>query len=158
TMGTLQPVFTGNATSVNAAFTANSVFGLAFSPFDFNLWHVTDSDTTPPAPGLAPPPGAGHGINATFNASRGPAGRRPSYPFNFHITGNTNGIAASVNQPGTNAVASNPGIYGTYNVPGGAFGSLVSNKFSLEGYSQQDRPTLYFTYFLDTDNTGGQSN
>ena len=44
---------------------------------------------------------------------------------------------------------SSPG--GTYNFPGGAHGSLVSNEFSLKGYSAADRPALYFDYHLDTE-------
>ena len=36
---------------------------------------------------------------------------------------------------------------------GGAHGSLVSNEFSLEGYSRTDKPTLYFNYFLDSEAT-----
>ena len=39
----------------------------------------------------------------------------------------------------------------TYDFTGGAHGSLVSNSFSLEGYSAGDLPTLYFNYFLDTE-------
>ena len=39
-----------------------------------------------------------------------------------------------------------------YNLPGGAKGSLVTGEFSLEGYSATDKPTLYFNYFLNTEN------
>lgn len=35
-------------------------------------------------------------------------------------------------------------------VPQGATGDLVSNSFSLAGYSAQDLPTLYFNYYLDS--------
>ena len=39
-----------------------------------------------------------------------------------------------------------------YDYPGGAYGTLQSKTFSLEGYSPHDKPTLYFTYFLESEN------
>ena len=39
----------------------------------------------------------------------------------------------------------------TYDFPGGAQGTLISNPISLEGYSAADKPTLYFDYWLDTE-------
>jgi len=42
------------------------------------------------------------------------------------------------------------GESGNYNLPGGAYGSLLSDPFSLQGYSRNDKPTLYFNYFLET--------
>ncbi|TVS14763.1 MAG: hypothetical protein EA424_18305, partial [Planctomycetaceae bacterium] len=44
---------------------------------------------------------------------------------------------------------------GTYNLPGGAYGSLVTGSFSLEGYNAADKPMLYFNYFLETENHPG---
>jgi hypothetical protein len=38
-----------------------------------------------------------------------------------------------------------------YDFTGGAYGTLVTNEFSLKGYSASDQPTLYFNYFLDGD-------
>lgn len=43
-------------------------------------------------------------------------------------------------------------IGNNYNFPGGAHGSLITSPFSLEGYSGTDKPTLYFNYFLETEN------
>ena len=40
----------------------------------------------------------------------------------------------------------------SYDFPGGAHGSVVSNEFSLKGYSAADKPALYFSYYLDTEN------
>jgi hypothetical protein len=54
-------------------------------------------------------------------------------------------------------LSSNPNIVGTYNFPGGALGSLVSGSFSLAGSVAEDRPTLYFNYFLDTENHAGSN-
>lgn len=42
-------------------------------------------------------------------------------------------------------------IGNNYNLPGGAHGTLITDPFSLEGYSSGDKPTLYFNYFLDTE-------
>lgn len=41
------------------------------------------------------------------------------------------------------------GVGSVYNYNNGAAGSIVSNEFSLEGYSAIDQPTLYFSYFSD---------
>ena len=42
-----------------------------------------------------------------------------------------------------------------YNFPGGAHGSLVTDSFSLEGYTTTDQPVLYFNYFLTSDTSSG---
>jgi hypothetical protein len=53
----------------------------------------------------------------------------------------------------------NPSIADSYNFPGGAYGKLYSDPFSLAGTQASDKPTFYFTYFLDTDNgTAGLGN
>ena len=39
----------------------------------------------------------------------------------------------------------------TYDMPGGAYGSLITDKFSLASMSATDKPTFYFDYFLDTE-------
>jgi len=49
----------------------------------------------------------------------------------------------------------NPSIGDNYNLPGGAYGSLITNPFSLASYSSTDKPTLYFNYWLET--SGAQS-
>ncbi len=41
---------------------------------------------------------------------------------------------------------------GTLDVPGGVYGSIVSDPFSLAGYSEGDNPYLYFNYNLQTQN------
>ena len=67
--------------------------------------------------------------------------------------GNTeHGIPAPPDQSVTTAQGGRSyyfGSGGNYNFPGGAHGSLVSNSFSLKGYSAADQPYLYFTYFLN---------
>lgn len=42
-----------------------------------------------------------------------------------------------------------PDIGDNYNLPGGAYGSLITDPFSLFGYNATDKPTLYFNYFLE---------
>src|SRR5690606_35545506 len=59
-------------------------------------------------------------------------------------------------QPGSDNFSTNNTVFNTYNVPGGAHGALMTNPFSLEGYTAEDKPTLYFTYFLQTQ--GAQAN
>jgi len=50
----------------------------------------------------------------------------------------------------------NSAVYGTYNAPGGAEGSLESTQtFSLAGYTAQDLPTLTFDYYVDTTGPSG---
>lgn len=43
-------------------------------------------------------------------------------------------------------------IGNNYNVPGGAHGSLITQPFSLASYTSTDKPTLYFNYYLETEN------
>ncbi|MEE2685273.1 MAG: Ig-like domain-containing protein [Planctomycetota bacterium] len=38
----------------------------------------------------------------------------------------------------------------TYDYPGGAHGTAVSNEFSLRDYSAADRPIMYFSYWLES--------
>lgn len=69
----------------------------------------------------------GHGINPTFDLTR-PAGTPGGSSYYFGT------------EPALN-----------YDFTGGAYGTLVTNEFSLKGYSASDQPTLYFNYFLDAD-------
>jgi hypothetical protein len=48
--------------------------------------------------------------------------------------------------------ASDTMIGDNYNLPGGAYGSLITNSFSLGGSTYNDKPTLYFNYWLQTEN------
>ncbi|MEL0097649.1 MAG: choice-of-anchor L domain-containing protein [Planctomycetaceae bacterium] len=49
---------------------------------------------------------------------------------------------------GGNSLHFGTGTTGTVDFPGGAHGSVESREFSLVGYTPEDRPTLYFNYFL----------
>jgi len=130
----------------NGAFFADTDIaganGLAFSNLDDNLWHVTLNEPSPA--------GLGHGVVQSFDGSR--LGEDPalntSLYFGYEDDQVQSQFGTGVFGPPTPA----PGIPAlTYDFPGGSHGGLVSNAFSLEGYSGADNPTLYFNYFLDTE-------
>ncbi|QDV42646.1 hypothetical protein Enr13x_24950 [Stieleria neptunia] len=47
------------------------------------------------------------------------------------------------------------GVQGSYNLPGGGYGTLETGAFDLDGSVPADRPTLYFSYFLETEGHDG---
>jgi hypothetical protein len=136
TEGSLQPIFADGATSVSTGLFG--VQGLAFSNLDTNLWHSTLAQNTVP----------GHGYDAAFDFSRGDEANNANRSLYF---GYENANAQP--QLGTGSAA--PTNTGNYNFPGGAQGSIVSNEFSLVGYSAVDQPALYFNYSLDTEDAQG---
>lgn len=159
TSGTLLPIFAGGATSVSLGTT--NVVGLAFSTLDYNLWHVTDQRGNDP----------GHGINAAPDNSRnaGSANQPQAGNLSFYFGMENPAAPGTIDVPGTATPQSlQPGaanyatnldpntganaVYNTYNLPGGALGSLQTNSFSLANYTYGDKPTLYFNYFLATQN------
>ncbi|MDP7016121.1 MAG: pre-peptidase C-terminal domain-containing protein [Pirellulaceae bacterium] len=72
--------------------------------------------------------GAGHGVEPIFDGSR------------------------------TTQVGPNTNFrFGPYDFAGGAHGVLESEPFSLKGYSSHDFPMLYYSYYLDTENTNAAS-
>ena len=115
--------------------------GLAFSPLDINLWHPTTQRGTE----------AGHGINAAPDGTRAPAPGGTSLYFGLEqLTGAQYGGSTAWQQD----LLANPAIGNNYNLPGGAYGSLTTNPFDLTGYDYTDKPTLYFNYWLQTENAG----
>ncbi|MCL4201298.1 MAG: pre-peptidase C-terminal domain-containing protein [Pirellulaceae bacterium] len=145
TWGRPQPVFANGAvfTETNIA----SPNGLAFSNLDDNLWHVNTVPQDPANPQLA-----GRGIDTAFDGSRiaDTATTNPSLYFGYESD-----VVQSQFGIGNFAPATTP--Y-TYDFPGGAQGSLISNPFSLAGYASADRPTLYFNYFLETEGAANPAN
>ena len=107
--------------------------GLAFGTLDDSLWHVTDDRGTDP----------GHGVGQAFDGTR--AGSTGDSSFYFGYEG-----AAVQSQFGAGSFAPATPAF-TYDFPGGSHGSLVSNTFSLEGYSSAEKPALYYSYFLETE-------
>jgi len=147
--------------------------GLAFSPLDINLWHPTMTRSGD----------RGHGINgtndtngntipdATRNARDGgasmyfglekytdnPAGSYRSGEFNPGGDNGQYGVVSSTAYRWQQDLTGGS-IGNNYNLPGGAYGSLITNPFSLAGYGYTDKPTLYFNYFLDTQNAQADTN
>lgn len=127
TTGLAQPVFVDHATSVNVGI--GGVSGLDFGTLERNLWHVTTNRAT----------NSGHGVS-----NNGNNGNNSIYFGNevqSESAGNKNGL--------TNTRVRD------YNFPGGAHGTIESEPFSLEGYSAEDRPVLYFNYLIDTADDNG---
>jgi hypothetical protein len=135
-----------------------SATGLAFSPLDINLWHASTTRGTD----------AGHGINASPDGLRGASAGGTSMYFGFEQWQQTNpgyGGYSTVNgQYGVSSptwqadLSANAAIPNTYNLPGGAYGSLVTDSFSLQGYHSTDKPVLYFNYALAAQNTSSKTN
>jgi hypothetical protein len=130
-MGELQSIFPDSATSVSTGVT--DAKGLAFSTLDYNLWHVTNRRAND----------AGHGLDPTPDRVRT---RRTAGGSSFYF-----GLERNAGQPGATNYDSNNTVFNTYDLPGGAHGSLTTNTFSLEGYSFGDTPVLYFNYFASHD-------
>ena len=150
--GELQPVFFNGQTSI-AMNGVSGTTGLAFSTLDYNLWHVTESRSSD----------AGHGIEISPDNTRtspsyhAPQSNDHSYWFGLEAAGTDqfyieDGILDPV-APHTTAKIDGSGGQdaGTYNLPGGAHGTLTTNEFSLAGCEADDVPMLYFNYFLETD-------
>lgn len=139
TAGELQPVFVNDSTS--AATGLFGATGVAFSTLDRNLWTVTGNRGND----------EGHGFNGPgnsyepFDRSRLDVAGSGGSSFYFGNDRSTN--------VGGNQSFSNTGFIRNYDFPGGAYGSLISRPFSLVGYSAEDKPVLYFNYFLETEDT-----
>ncbi|MCG2682269.1 MAG: hypothetical protein L6306_01495, partial [Planctomycetales bacterium] len=150
-----QGIFVDAQTSVTVpGMTAAS--GLCFSTLDFNMWHATERRKDDD----------GHDVNATYDLSRAepPPDTRaplPSGGWSFYFGDETDNTSVAGDPLSRLYDENNPYLGdsgtpdGTYNAPGGAYGSLVTQTFSLEQYSEIDAPTLYFEYFLDTGGPAG---
>lgn len=141
---TVQLMNPRDAAQTLRAAAGNNIQGLAFSNIDYNLWHATKLRHADP----------GHGITQTWDDSRIPFlqnVQEGGTSFYFGLQ-NPNTADSITPQPGAqNYRYSNPTDYDKYNAPGGAFGTLTTNTFSLKGYTSADKPVLYFTYFADTE-------
>lgn len=141
TNGELQEIFV--SASQGGGFVAQSsvqtgitnAHGLAFSNLDYNLWHHTGASGNRSGD-------PGHGVLEAPDGSRVAEGGGNSFYFGFQ--------SRAANNTGDPAEW-DPGNVNNYNFPGGAHGSLESGLFSLKGYSAADAPTLYFNYYLETE-------
>jgi len=133
TTGKLQPIFLDGATSIQTGVA--EVQGIAFSNIDYNLWHRT-----------------------VFN--------QPNWHSAGEYSPGIDTVAAGVSyyfgmedprhaiepQAGTTAYLDlSADELDTYKIPGGTYGSLISDTFNLNGYDRADEPTLYFSYYYDTE-------
>jgi hypothetical protein len=135
--------------------------GLAFSTLDYNPWHTTSFEAGDPFRWNDP----GHGIEPTATNSRTP----PRTPGNSSLyfgnalrdLSNQGQGLQTINREGrpVTSLGQDAGAFNTYDFPGGAHGTVQSAPFSLKGYGAADQPTLYFNYFLDTEdaNSAGQA-
>ncbi|MFK7736414.1 MAG: GEVED domain-containing protein [Pirellulaceae bacterium] len=131
TAGELQPVFANGQTSIATGLTGAN--GLTLSSLDFNLWHVDGQRSGDD----------GHGLPATPNDSREEFTGGQSLYFGFNNPG-VNGVG---DLSGANAT----GLADSYNFPGGAAGAIESASFDLSSVAPDDLPTLYFSYFFETE-------
>lgn len=131
TDGELQPIFLDGATSISTGVT--DLQGVTFSTLDFNLWHASTTRGGDP----------GHGLNRAYDGSRGSIGGGTSFYFGFEDT------TAFPDDIRFEYVNGNIGAFNTYDLPGGALGSLTSDTFDLTNFSITDQPKLYFNYFFD---------
>lgn len=137
TSGDLLPVFAGGASSVDTGlFNLN---GVTFAPLDYNLWHQSNNRANNP----------GHGLDALPDGTRNAVPGNTSYYFGFESPAANNAAYTTV---------SHPGFTNSYNFAGGAQGVLLSNPFDLSGIGADDQPTLYFNYFLATENANSDLN
>ena len=152
--------------------TVGGATGLAFSPLDVNLWHPTELRDSDAGHGQVQPPD-----NTRATATQGLFGGGDNVSMYFGLEQFRTGSGGyfdtrigSANQFGTvgnagynwqeDLTAGSAITAGgnNYNLPGGAYGSLTTNPFSLAGYAYTDKPTLYFDYFLDTENASSKTN
>ncbi|MCL2624620.1 MAG: hypothetical protein FWD31_13240, partial [Planctomycetaceae bacterium] len=156
---TYSPCFVGGRTSVSIPAGSNSI---TFSTFDYNLWHRTslENDPVQQSPSLVRT-GSGDGGDE-YPHTVDPL-LRQNASWYFGLENPTTQDVWRDTQPGAATfgnryLTGNEESYNTYNVPGGAYGSLTSNSFSLAGYAPEDLPTLYFTYKTDSDSNGTFNN
>jgi len=164
----------GIADAASIAVGVFGVTGLAFSPLDVNLWHSTTLRGDDAGHGINPaldntrngsanrPVVDERGTTRSYAESKGgvsmyfglegyvDTGVTPY--LNYQSARQQYGVVGSDWQrdltTATGVVAAN-----SYDLPGGAYGSLTTNAFSLQGYDYTDKPALYFNYRLETENS-----
>ncbi len=137
-------VFAGGKSAIQMVYSDGSAValpgspvGLAFSTYDENAWHQTNDRRDDP----------GHGLQTAPDNSRGNGNGGNSLYFGFEPSGD----------PAENTLEFAEGDTRGTLAPGGSFGSIMTQPFSLEGYSSADKPTAYFSYFLETENVNASA-
>jgi hypothetical protein len=144
TDGHLQPIFAGGVTNIQLTYREpttgivgplTNATGLAFSDLDINLWHVTPFTNSDPSVDYQRQTDVGHGGNSSLYFGD----PNLAYP-----------ILPGGDREAKLGTAATP--FRSYDAPGGAHGTVVSNEFSLVGKTAADQPMLYYTYYSETDN------
>jgi len=138
TNGVLQPVFANGASFIDTG--VGGLNGVTFSNLDFNLWHTSSRRGS----------NIGHGIGADIEGNTATQGGTSWY-FGYENLAHDNTNFTNVTDPLAAPRATGTPLDNTYNFPGGATGVLESKVFSLENLNAADLPTLYFNYFLATE-------
>ena len=151
----------------NSPNIGTGVRGFAFSQLDMNLWHPTNLREADAGHGVyqAPDntrrqvPSQNTNTSMFFGLERDdlPASARyATYDGSGQQYGaqSQNGLPAPLRynwqQDLSAGALTGSTLDANYNIAGGAHGSLITDPFSLAGYAGTDKPTLYFNYFLDT--------
>ena len=130
--------------------------GIAFSPLDVNLWHTTDRRGFD----------LGHGIESAPDNSRPlvPGGTSMYFGLetwagapSYDIYSGQQGQLGVLDADWQRDLTIGTGRGDSYDLPGGAFGSLTTIPFSLQGSSYIQKPTLYFNYLLQSENASGDT-
>ena len=177
TAGTLVNAF---STGYEIPTGINNPTGLAFSPLDFNLWHPTtergaadepghginapyDLSRTPSAEDRTHSDGNSTSTNSAYNQNEGQGGVSFYFGLEDYVDNNNNPYLNYESNRTQLGILQNDFqrdltsglIGGNYDLPGGAYGSLITDPFDLRSstgsQTATDRPTLYFNYFLQTE-------
>ena len=135
--------------------TGNNVTGVAFSPLDVNLWHPTtdrsDNITSSTTPDLTRVGTVTGGQSMHFGLEEWVTGTTPYVEYTDVDGGGAGQFGVRSSGVWQRHLSAGLGISeSTYNLPGGAHGRMQTDAFSLAGYSTTDKPTLYFSYWLET--------
>ena len=156
--GNLLPDFLNGATSVSHG-DRRICRARLLAETDYNLWHATATGSGAPGHGIPASPdlvgsrgvNSGGGTSYYFGLEDRPRSRETISSSRAPVaTRSPRSIAAADRHPDPNSPEGHEELLNTYNMPGGAYGSLTSSPFSLAGYTASDKPTLYFDYSLDT--------
>ena len=135
--------------------TGNGVRGLAFSPLDVNLWHPTndrsDNITSSTTHDLTRVGTVTGGQSMHFGLEEWVAGNTPYVEYTDVDGGGAGQFGVRSSGVWQRHLSAGLDISeSTYDLPGGAHGRMQTDAFSLAGYTATDKPTLYFSYWLET--------
>ncbi|MEO1524863.1 MAG: tandem-95 repeat protein [Planctomycetota bacterium] len=137
--GNLVPanVFLNGRSAIQLSFTGATftdlglvTTGLAFSNLEASPWHLTGDRGTDD----------GHGLAETVDLSRTDGLGGTSLYFGFETP---EGNVLSLADDSTLGEVA----------PGGVHGSVITRSINLEGYSASEKPTLYFSYFIEVEDS-----